>query len=208
MGNAENFTMISILEAANILFRHRKKFSDLLNFYRSPTLVSYGSLSNEELVFLKQLVSQYCKHGRPFIEIGTLFGFSSTLVASWLDPDCILYTVDNYTWNPWGVTAEVQREIVKKVMAPFTQTGRVEIIEQDSEQFLQQYNGAPPSVVFLDGDHSYESVKKEILLAKRIGAKVVSGHDYSSSHPGVLKAVDEHYPMGVNIVGTLWSTAD
>lgn len=50
--------------------------------------------------------------------------------------------------------------------------------------------------VFIDAGHSYEAVRRDIEDWER---KVrlngwFGGHDYHSSHPGVVKAVDEAFP--------------
>lgn len=47
--------------------------------------------------------------------------------------------------------------------------------------------------VFIDADHTYESAKKDILswLPKVKKGGIISGHDYSHNHKGVIKAVDE-----------------
>ena len=54
--------------------------------------------------------------------------------------------------------------------------------------------------VFIDGDHSYEQCKKDIINYERlvIPGGIVSGHNYhkanDSAHPGVHQSVDEIYP--------------
>ena len=58
--------------------------------------------------------------------------------------------------------------------------------------------------LFIDGDHSYEQCKKDIMnyyhLVKDGG--IVAGHNYhkdpNSAHPGVHKAVDEIFDNKVN----------
>jgi len=51
------------------------------------------------------------------------------------------------------------------------------------------------ALVFIDGDHSYEWVKKDIenLWPYMQQGGVMSGHDYGGSHEGVKKAVDEFF---------------
>lgn len=49
--------------------------------------------------------------------------------------------------------------------------------------------------VYIDADHKYESIKKDLVayypkLRSGVGA-VASGHDYGAGHPGVNQAVDE-----------------
>lgn len=46
---------------------------------------------------------------------------------------------------------------------------------------------------FIDANHTYEFVKKDILayLPKMKKGGIISGHDYNMSHPGVIQAVNE-----------------
>lgn len=45
--------------------------------------------------------------------------------------------------------------------------------------------------MFLDAIHDYAETRKDILWARRVGAAVVTGHDYSPKFPGVMQIVDE-----------------
>jgi predicted O-methyltransferase YrrM len=49
--------------------------------------------------------------------------------------------------------------------------------------------------IFIDADHVYEAVKKDIesFLPKMKPGSIMSGHDYNWQHPGVLQAVDEFF---------------
>jgi len=52
-----------------------------------------------------------------------------------------------------------------------------------------------PDIIFIDGDHSYEGVKRDIELSlPYCHNTLLCGHDYSKSHKnGVVKAVDEAF---------------
>jgi Methyltransferase domain len=60
--------------------------------------------------------------------------------------------------------------------------------------------------VFIDGDHRYEGVKKDIDAWYPIvrSGGVIAGHDYTHEFPGVLQAVKECFPRGVETKGTSW----
>ena len=50
-------------------------------------------------------------------------------------------------------------------------------------------------LVFIDANHSYESVKKDIEIWQpklKLGG-ILCGHDYSPSHQGLIRAVDEAF---------------
>lgn len=59
---------------------------------------------------------------------------------------------------------------------------------------------APISLVFIDGDHSYDGCKSDIAVWRdkvRAGGWL-GGHDYDHPRfPGVLRAVNEAFPDGV-----------
>lgn len=62
--------------------------------------------------------------------------------------------------------------------------------------------------VFIDADHSYESVKEDIehWEPKVRKGGWVGGHDYNRQWPGVVRAVDERYGIRVNTYkpGSIW----
>jgi hypothetical protein len=60
--------------------------------------------------------------------------------------------------------------------------------------------------VFLDADHTYKAVRDEIAWAKRIGVKIISGHDYGNPTFGVTQAVDEAFPKKIDVRGSVWWT--
>ncbi len=62
-------------------------------------------------------------------------------------------------------------------------------------------------LVFIDASHEYNSVRRDILAWKRhVGTGgVLCGHDFSSPFPGVVAAVKELFPFGIEIVGqSIW----
>lgn len=64
-------------------------------------------------------------------------------------------------------------------------------------------------LVFIDANHEYEFVKQDIeawLPHVRPGG-IIAGHDYGMSlFPGVKQAVNEVFPTGVAVQGTVWWT--
>ena len=57
-------------------------------------------------------------------------------------------------------------------------------------------------MVFIDADHSYEGVLKDINFADAVHAPIVCGDDYS--FPGVSRAVNERYGDLVSCIGDMW----
>ncbi|MBI2625271.1 MAG: class I SAM-dependent methyltransferase [Candidatus Nealsonbacteria bacterium] len=67
-------------------------------------------------------------------------------------------------------------------------------LQMKSEEAVKQFLDESLDLVFIDADHSYEEVKKDIefWLPKIRKGGVLTGHDYDyPRHPDVKKAVDE-----------------
>jgi hypothetical protein len=66
----------------------------------------------------------------------------------------------------------------------------------------------PPEVdmVFIDGDHAYESVLLDLETWEPRAKKMISGHDLSAVTPGVEKALNQYFGAGkvAHGPGSLW----
>jgi hypothetical protein len=150
-----------------------------------------ATMEPEALPFLRELVRRSRQFPGPIIEIGTLLGVTTTHMALAKAPEQKIITVDVYCWNPWYVPAEIHEAMTAQVLYYLTATGQVERVKMDKDEFYRTYRGPAPALVFLDAMHDYENTKRDIEWAQRAGAKIISGHDYSSDHPGVMQIVDE-----------------
>lgn len=89
---------------------------------------------------------------------------------------------------------KINKETALKILEKYKD--RIEVYDMDSVEASKLVKNKY-DFVFIDGDHAYESVKRDIEAWKD---KVKSGgylcgHDYGcSGFPGVKKAVDEHFP--------------
>jgi hypothetical protein len=150
-----------------------------------------SSISIEEARFLTKIVKEADEFEGPIIEIGTLFGGSTLVIINAKKAMRKFITVDNFRWNPAGLDRNVHKDITNKKISEAIEKYSVELIDSDKLDFYENYSDPPPSLVFFDADHSYEGTLEDLLWAKNIGAKIISGHDYSEQHPGVMKAVNE-----------------
>lgn len=88
---------------------------------------------------------------------------------------------------------------------------RPTVICGESEDAFRAMMTKKFSLIFIDADHSYEGVKKDIAnlwpLVKHGG--VLAGHDYGINYPGVKQAVTEFISLNklddVRIEGEIWS---
>lgn len=152
--------------------------------------IEEGSVTAEELAYVEKLVKAAQDLPGPIIEIGTLFGRTTTRLAL-AAPAKTIITVDCYRWNPWGLDSQSHAAVTALVLDYLIHTHRVKQIHMHKKQFYHSYNGHAPALIFIDADHSYESVRQDIAWAKQNSAGIICGHDYSPSFPGVMQAVHE-----------------
>lgn len=80
-------------------------------------------------------------------------------------------------------------------------------MQQPSVQAAREFGAASLDFVFIDGDHAYEEVLKDIdaWLPKVKPGGLLAGDDYDqSSHPGVVKAVDGRFGDRIERKGRSW----
>jgi len=150
-----------------------------------------GQLSIEECRLLGELVRKSDSQ-RPIIEIGTLFGFSTIIITIFKQQSQELITVDNYSWNPLGISPEAHYRITRNRLSEAIDRHNVRVARMDKDEFYRTYQGPPPALFFCDADHSYEATKADILWARSVGASIICGDDYNLPfESGVKRAVDE-----------------
>lgn len=66
-------------------------------------------------------------------------------------------------------------------------------VKDSSSNIHQLFEDESFDFIYIDANHTYESVKKDILscLPKLKKGRFIAGHDYSGIYTGVMKAVDE-----------------
>jgi hypothetical protein len=150
-----------------------------------------ATVFEEEYTLLRELVREAGQYEGPIIEIGTLLGGTTSRLALWARQGQKVITVDNFSWNPWGFTARQHKSLASQVLYYLTQTGQVQLVCQNKRKFYRTYKGRPPALVFLDANHQYDDTKRDIQWALSVGARIISGHDYCATWPGVIQVVEE-----------------
>lgn len=69
----------------------------------------------------------------------------------------------------------------------------IEMHPRKSAEVVKNIKDGSLDLVFIDGDHSYDAVKHDIMeWGKKVrNGGLLCGHDYSHTHEGVIRAVDE-----------------
>jgi len=73
---------------------------------------------------------------------------------------------------------------------------RFTLIERYSPGALEGFKAGELDSVYIDGNHQYESCKADIAaaLSKIHPGGIIAGHDYITTFPGVMRAVNELIP--------------
>lgn len=146
-------------------------------------------------------------------EIGVWRGHNAQILRA-LFPKAILYLIDpwkmykDYSKEAAGPisTEETEFELAyKEVQNHFGKDPNAHILRMSS---VEAASLAPNDfdLVFIDGNHEYSEVKKDIAywLPKIRKGGMLSGHDYAPPFPGVIRAVDESFPSVLKGRDTTW----
>lgn len=163
-----------------------------------------GWMSPNEL----NLLARLAKESNIIVEFGCFYGRSTRCLAD--NTSGIVHAVDPWVADYYndknefvGCLDNGSFDGFHRNLADHISSGRV-----IPHRCLSWEARLPEDVdlVFIDGDHRYESVRRDIIIAKKlIGEKgIIAGHDYN--HPdwfGVKKAVDEMFTK-YEVVDTIW----
>jgi glycosyltransferase involved in cell wall biosynthesis len=81
----------------------------------------------------------------------------------------------------------------------------LEVIRASSEEASEILKGRKFDMIFIDGTHTYDEVKKDINLWQNRTNILLTGHDYGFKNLGVKPAVDELLGIPDEIVGSIWA---
>ena len=166
--------------------------------------IKQWGVTTDEGRHLGWLASQVSDDGL-IVEIGTLYGRSTSFMAIGSKDSVRVYAIDCWEGTHY-------HRMIKAVeyFAKLDLMGKIKIIKGYSEQVAKSFKGTI-DMLYIDGDHSYESVKtdyeKWYPFLKKGG--VVAFHDHiHPKYPGIVKFVAER-PAKENEfiaqVGKVWS---
>lgn len=135
---------------------------------------------------------------KTYVELGVWKGHSISFLADRLrsNTDCKIYAVDIF--EKWDKNKDVLHE-VKHIVEIYNQNLKnvnvrhlITDIESLSWAAAVQFEDKSVDFLFIDADHTYDSVVKDIntWLPKMKEGSIISGHDYFTAE-GVKRAVDE-----------------
>lgn len=162
--------------------------------YKSPPEIE-GWLTDLEASWLHHLASRVDS----FIEVGCWKGKGTHAICSGCNGQ--VYAVDHFNGTD-GEHEVSGNEVFDAFVKNTKQFSNLNILRMASECGAKEIDSA--DVVFIDADHSYESVKKDIAMWTPKAKKIICGHDYSEAWPGVKQAVDEAFGTRVSVFENIW----
>jgi hypothetical protein len=181
------------------------------HFYESVE----GWFNPGDIAFYKEIIDQFNGPAH-FVEIGSYKGKSSSFMAVEIANskknikfDC----VDTWEGSPEhqaggnledpDVINDLMFDVFKKNMEPLKDYYTAK--RMPSLEAVASYPDNSLDFVFIDADHSYQSVREDIIAwwPKVKNGGIISGHDYQMGTPGVIAASNELLGY-VRVTGSCW----
>jgi hypothetical protein len=194
-------TLISIYR--NIGYRRLKQFLTYNTPFKGLKNDYSGTVDDIEYEGLVSLAHKAWGRSADgnIVEIGALFGLSTQAILEGGAGKVVV--IDNFQWNPIGLTSDRHESMLSANLRYFIRKGRVVIFKGTSSDYINNKLASEKvAMVFIDADHSYEGVLKDINMAELLNAPIICGDDYN--FPGVKQAVHEIYGSKVKFIGEMW----
>lgn len=174
-----------------------------LVLHRAKSII--GWMSDAEL----EVLATFAKESKSIFEIGCYFGRSTRALADNTSGKVHAidsWDVENYAGNgnPAFSSNIMTYNVFRCNLNDHIASGKLIINSVNWEDYHSDYKS---DFIFIDGDHRYEAVKRDILKAityMKPGG-ILSGHDFD--WPGVQKAVGEVLGK-VYVKETIWWTQE
>lgn len=137
-----------------------------------------------------ETIKRYAKDQRHIVELGVFEGATSLVLRKAMSTEGKLWCIDPFPRGRFGISYQyliALREVNKSI------NGKVEFIQKLSHEAVQGWHESI-DMLFIDGDHSYEAVRRDwnnwTPFVKEGG--IIALHDSRSlKYPGPLKLVQE-----------------
>ncbi len=142
-----------------------------------------------------------------FVEIGSYAGESTEIFVK-SNKITLLYAIDPWidNYDP-KLNLKTSMVDVKKIFDEKMKSySKVKVLKMTSVEAAKHFSDNSVDVVYIDGDHKYESVKKAIQtwLPKIKNGGLITGHDITSDN--VRKAIDELLgDIDIHFADTSWA---
>lgn len=106
---------------------------------------------------------------------------------------------NEYQYVDW---AQMYQDVLSKAKA---YTGRLQLIKGLTHDVVDQVEDNSLDFIFIDANHSYKTVKQDILLwmPKVVYSGLITGHDLGRE--GINQALDEIFGLkNISVLGEIW----
>ncbi len=182
-----------------------------LALHRAKTI--HGWMTGAELEFL----AMTAKKSQVIFEIGSYMGRSTRAMG---DNTCgTIYAIDpwkaqNYNAYETAVAFDTDEIVFNMFYCNMHDLIAMYKVVPITKRWEDYEPWQKADFIFIDGDHRYEMVKRDICKALQYlrgpgvldKPSVIAGHDYAPVWPGVVRAVNEAFPnKKINVIDTIWS---
>lgn len=168
--------------------------------YRRPEVPISGWMSLVELQWLYNTAKKY----KTIVEIGSWKGRSThALLSGALLGGGTVTSVDHFEGTE-VIKSLFPKEVINVdiyhvFMSNLSRFPNLKVLKMSSEEGAKKVKSA--EMIFVDGDHSYDGVIRDIDAWQPKVTKLLCGHDYS--FPEVKKAVIERFGLP-KVIDTIW----
>jgi predicted O-methyltransferase YrrM len=124
----------------------------------------------------RDAIANWAKGATTAVEIGVFEGVNTTLIAQTIKPEGVLYGIDPFFKGAIGIC--YSKLITKRLLKRNAVGDKVKLIEKLS---FDAVNDVPKAIdfIFIDGDHSYEGLKKdwELYSPRVVLNGIIALHD-------------------------------
>lgn len=126
------------------------------------------------------------------LEIGCYKGKSTRILADNMPFGAHLTVIDHFTPTEEYGHTNYYAEFCEN-LRPYINAGRLSIYKATSDDAVKLLHMTPFDFIFIDACHDYEQSKKDLENYYPFCSGLFSGHDYSASFPGIVRAVNEKF---------------
>ena len=180
----------------------------IFNFFKKDDIPFRKLLNTNNWFNYKRFYKKITKENdfKVFVEIGSWKGHSTSYLGNLLkDKGIVIYAIDLFD-NTYKEYDSLEKKYMFEIFNyNIRKLNNIESIKSNSWEASERFKNASVDFVFIDADHSYNSVKKDIesWLPKVKKGGIISGHDYFNPC-GVKQAVDEIFLDKVEFYDKCW----
>ena len=162
---------------------------------------------NDQDILTYRMLAEQVPDGGTICELGVWMGRSLCSIADIIDRKNLkVVAIDTFEGSPCDIEMQefakvndLQRTFIYNLLALGVELETHKMTTTEAVQFFEDKSF---DLVFIDADHSYESVNEDIKnwLPKCKGT--IAGHDYNTWE-GVTRAVNEHFKKA-EFFGAVW----